>query len=362
MRTFCIPTEMSCGGFEILIEYILKQGFNNILILTSKSINQIDEVSIFLKQLSLIVDLQIFGKVKPNAPTEDLDFVIKNYIKPSVILAIGGGSVIDSAKALSLCWFDTSINVSNYINKSFDFPDTQIPLIVVPTTAGSGSELSHSAIVYDSLNSIKGGIRSHKMAPRFILINENLYKYANIKFRTEVGFDCLSHAIETYVSKQSNEIVKYQSVNAIVNTLKHLPDSLFDSKQSILTMALTSSFMGVNLANSTTCLPHRIQYALAPYTNASHAVGIIALYKGWLEVIKNTDEFISLNNNLMKQDIDLIYEINLLKIKLNIDYTLDYIGIKHENFNDIVNAVTGNLTVDPCYISKDTIFEILNKS
>lgn len=313
MKGYGILSKLNSGNFDILLNYIKINRFDRVLILSSKSIILLNEVNKFVVDIKEIVEVEIFSNIRPNAPTIDLDIIVKKYKRPSLIIGIGGGSVLDSAKALSVGWGGIDTCFSAYLNGSAKIQSKKITMVAVPTTAGTGSELSYGAILYDEVNNFKGGIRSQLMVPELVLIYPELYKYANYKLKAEVGFDCLSHAIETYLSRQSNDFVKYQSVIAIVNVFKNLNKSINNDLNSIKSMALTSTFMGVNLANSTTCLPHRIQYALGPLSNSSHAVGIIILYKGWLENISKTNEFDNLSKTLLDFDIDLIVEISKLK-------------------------------------------------
>jgi alcohol dehydrogenase class IV len=362
MKGYGIFSKLNSGNFDIILNYIKTNKFDRVLILSSKSIVLLNEVNQFIIDLNDITEVEIFSNIRPNAPTSDLDIIVKTYVRPSLIIGIGGGSVLDSAKALSVGWGGIDTCFSAYLNGSAKLYSNKITMVAVPTTAGTGSELSYGAILYDEINNFKGGIRSQLMVPELVLIYPELYKHLQFKSKAEVGFDCLSHAIETFLSRQSNDFVKYQSIYAIVNIFKNLYKSINNDLNSIKSMALTSSFMGVNLAQSTTCLPHRIQYALGPLSNSSHAVGIIILYKGWLEIVSKTSEFNNLSKILSDFNIDLMFEISNLKNKLDINYSLFDLGVTEMDFDYLIKNTKGNLGDDPSYVSNETIFKILHNS
>jgi alcohol dehydrogenase class IV len=198
-----------------------------------------------------------------------------------------------------------------------------------------------------------------------VLIDAKLHHACPLKLKAEVGFDCLTHAVETYISRKSNALVKIQSVSCINTIFDHLPKACMD--QSLYDMekvAISSALMGINLAYSSTCLPHRIQYVIGPLTRTSHAQGLIALYKGWIpHLIENrTAEFGELARDLGIDAFGLYDKINNLKKILNIEYSLADLGLKDNQLEAISGEVSGNLSTDPSYRDRGSIVNILKQS
>jgi alcohol dehydrogenase class IV len=361
MIEYKFTTGIIFDRLQILLEELKRRKAKSLLIISSPSVIEIPEVKNFTEAVSKNYHLSIFSNVRPDAPIGYLDQIISESTKPDVIIGIGGGSVIDSSKALSLGWQGSTVTELFYKLKTI--PTNNIPVIAVPTTAGTGAELSYGAILYDAQTKKKDGIRGSILQPTIALIDVELYTYAPQLLMAEVGFDCLTHAIETYVSVASSELVKYQSVAAINVVLQHLYDATFGSTEALGKVALAAAIMGQNLALSSTCLPHRIQYSLGPKTQTSHAKGLIALYKGWLFEIESTNVFNKLATDLgFQSGSQFIQAITELKSRLNINYTLSSFGVSQADIGIIADDVTGNLHNDPSYESKQTILNILLNS
>ena len=337
----------------------------NILVVSSKTVWEQSYLKEVIERLPTNYSVKVYTHIKPNAPFRDIQMVIdefkeKNY--PDTIIAIGGGSIIDSAKALSVSF--QNISIGDLFYKIKPMPTSSVKLIAIPTTAGTGAELSFGAIIYDDVNKVKGGIRGEIIQPNVVLIDAELYKTAPRKLISEVGFDCLTHAIETYISLKSDPIIRYQSVAAIKTVFTFLPNAVDGDLNALKNMAIASSMMGINLAYSSTCLPHRIQYIIGPLTNTSHAQGLIALYKGWMKLIAENKSKSGLNN--LEYDlgggVNLVDKIHKLKEDLNINYSISTLGVNESQIEHIAEKTTGSVQNDPIYKSNETIIKILKES
>lgn len=354
------PESLIVGSLLALDNHPIFTLSKTVLVVSSTTVAKNEKIKTFIQNISEKYHVDVFTEIKPDAPIDILDALVSNITKPDVIVAIGGGSVIDSAKALSVAWNQASILDLFY--KKAEIGDTKIPTIAVPTTAGTGAELSFGAILYDKANKFKSGLRGSILRPNLAFIDVDLYATAPPKLIAEVGFDCLTHAIETYLSTASTPMVRYQSVAAIQTVFQNLVAAYKGDRGALEKVAIAAALMGINLAESTTCLPHRIQYALGPKTDTSHAQGLIMLYKGWLNSIDSTSAFAELASDLDLTISELKSKIQHLKTLLNIDYSLSDYGVTEESIFEIANDVTGNMANDPCFKSKETIITILRNS
>ena len=336
----------------------------NILIVCSKTVWNKSYLKDIINNISEKYKIKVYTHVRPNAPFTDLQKILdeNSNSKPTSIIAIGGGSVIDACKALSVSFSKASI--SDLFYKKVAIPKTSIQLIAIPTTAGTGAELSFGAIIYDDVNCVKGGLRGEIIQPNVVFIDAKLYQTAPKKLIAEVGFDCLTHAIETYISVKSCGVTEYQSLSAIKTVLECLPKAVNGEIDGMKQMSIASAMMGINLAYSSTCLPHRIQYIIGPLTNTSHAQGLIALYKGWLPLISQNKLKSKLNQLEIDLGgkIDLVDEINQLKEDLNLDYSITSLGVKQNQIEKIAMETNGSLKNDPIFQDKKTIIKILEKA
>ncbi|MEO9476966.1 MAG: iron-containing alcohol dehydrogenase [Cyclobacteriaceae bacterium] len=361
MMVYNIEPEVHFGSIEEL-PGIISGKFVNILLLTSPTIYKyIRKTSFFDLSNELGLKVECYSDIKPNAPLDMLDWIKNTYKKPDLLLAIGGGSTIDSAKALSVTWGKD--NIYDHFYKKTKKVESKIFNIAVPTTAGTGAELSYGAILEDTSNNQKGGLRGKVLQPNKVFIDIDLYRLAPVRLKAETGFDCLTHAIETYLSIKASPLVKYQSVAAIQEIFRSLPDAVQHSDSSgLLNMAMASCMMGVNLAKSSTCLPHRIQYVIGPLTDTSHAQGLVMLYKGWIPVISQTESFKELEIELGWRRGELSARILELKKSLGLTYTLSDFGITISQVDQIAAKVSGSVENDPCFTGVSTIETIIRNS
>lgn len=348
--------------------YEVVQQFNlgkEVLVLVSNTILKKFKLQLVFDELGKESNLYIYNHIRPDAPFEDLDVVIEEIGEKKIdaIIAIGGGSVIDAAKALSVSF--EGVDYKDLFYKKSEIPNKKIRVLAIPTTAGTGAELSFGAIIYDNVNLVKGGLRGEIIQPDDVLIDSNFHNACPFKLKAEVGFDCLTHAVETYISRKSSPLVKIQSISCIKNVFEHLiPACKKNDINAMEKIAISSALMGINLAFSSTCLPHRIQYIIGPLTKTSHAQGLIALYKGWLKHLNDVNlvEFNNLALDLGMSTKEFLAQIQHLKKELNIDYTISDLGIKRDKIKQIAEDVTGNVSADPSYKDLNSIINILTNS
>lgn len=338
---------------------------DNILVLASKTVWKNFKLDELFGSLGVDRQFEMFDHIRPDAPFSDLDGVIqaRDKNRPSSIIAIGGGSIIDAAKALSVAFEGNEFRDIFY--KRRPMPENKIPVLAIPTTAGTGAELSFGAIIFDDINGIKGGLRGPILQPDWVLIDARLHNACPKKLKAEVGFDCLTHAVETYISRQHNKLVRYHSVACIRDVFRYLvPACIGKDLGAMEKLAINAALMGINLAYSSTCLPHRIQYVIGPITQTSHAQGLIALYKGWLPHLAASEipDFKELCTELEMSRETFLYQVQQLRERLKIDYNLSGLGISKYQLGTICEQVTGNMEADPSYRGPDSIKQILKLS
>jgi len=159
-------------------------------------------------------------------------------------------------------------------------PGKVLPLVAIPTTAGTGSELSKAAIITDESRKIKKGIRGAALYPKVAIVDSVFTESVPYNITMETGFDVLAHGLESYISKSASPYTEMQSEQAlrIVGTyLPALAENLQD-REAREKMSFASMIMGINLGHASTCLPHRMQYHLGAHTDTSHGAGLEALF------------------------------------------------------------------------------------
>lgn len=262
------------------------------------------------------------------------------------VTGIGGGSILDAAKVLAI-----------QVSKLSDFSEGSdvLPIITIPTTAGTGSETSKGAVVKQG--GMKRTIRSEKILPTMAIVDPRLSQSLPWDLTLYTGFDALTHTIETFMSKKSTPFSRMVSEQTIKDLFSYLPKAKkeFEEEGEISLpvrgkLSFVAMLQGINLAHSSTCIPHRIQYALSTLSEATHAQGLASIYRAWLRVANpNIGGF-------AHQDI-----IRLMD-DLGVTIRLSDIGINKGDIDGIMRKIEGNLELDPCYLGEKTIRDILEGS
>lgn len=274
------------------------------------------------------------------------------------VIGFGGGSAMDAAKAIAAgAASDTTVTE---MFRDGTEPEAVLPVIAIPTTAGTGSELSKAAILTDKQGVKKGGLRGDKLYPDIAVVDSEFTETVPYKTTMETGFDVLAHAIESYVSKKASafsEMLSEYAIKEAGKSLKRLVENLEDI-EARERMSYCSMIMGINLGNTGTALPHRLQYPIGAHTNSSHGAGLAAMYPAWIKhEAKYSEEKIRKIYDLL--DIDNVEELLGL---MGISRKLSELGVKQDTIERMTEEVTGSIENDPASQEKDIIKQIYMES
>jgi len=198
---------------------------------------------------------------------------IKNF-KPDLFLAIGGGAVIDYAKIVNVV--DIRDDLAELIvNYKYPFNKKYTKLAVIPTTAGSGAEVTSNAVIY--VDGIKHSFESELLLPdHFFLVPEFLISAPN-KIKASAGFDAIAQALESLVSRKSNDkSVEYASKSLRVSVNSFISFINDPNMKNATEMSIASNLAGKAISISKTTAPHATSYPFTSLFNISHghAVGL----------------------------------------------------------------------------------------
>jgi alcohol dehydrogenase class IV len=203
-----------------------------------------------------------------------------------VVVGLGGGSAIDAAKAIAVGVAHGPVGplVGTTVPASLQV----LPVVAVPTTAGSGSEVTRGATLTDVPRGLKAGIRGSALFPRVALIDPDLLATVPAAVAAGSGFDALAHAVEGFVARRADPVSSALAQHAIGLLAAWLPRVAAGerSPQAREAMALAALLGGFNVATAGTCLPHRMQQAMGsvPRLDVSHGRGLALLYPAWLRL------------------------------------------------------------------------------
>ena len=280
-----------CGTLGDIGNLASRLGDKALLVTGRSSMRQLGVMDRVKKLLKVSgVDSVDFEAITPNPDIrivqEGVNIGRKNNI--NLIIALGGGSAIDAGKAIAAA-VRSPFTIKELFHKKngAEVTEDALPVLAVPTTAGTGSELSKGAILNDEEEKSKGGLRSEYIIPRIALVDPELTLSLSEFMTAETGFDAFTHAFETFFSKAANLMTRMHSETSLRLVGKYLPIAMENGRDINARehLAFASMLMGYNLAYSSTCLPHRLQYPLAVNTGASHGCGLSTLYPAWLGML-----------------------------------------------------------------------------
>lgn len=218
---------------------------------------------------------------------------IDKFKNIDLVVAIGGGSVIDIAKAINAIISQDSDMVYPYDVNSFLIKKTGKPLVAIPTTSGTGSEATRFATIYSGM--VKHSLNSMFILPDYIILDHNLTKNTPKYIIACTAMDALCHAIESCLSinstKESDEYAK-KSLELILQNILQVVNNPSDENRKDMMQASYLSGKAINITETT--MSHAISYPITSHFNVSHGHAV-ALTIG--EVLQYNDNIIEVDCN-----------------------------------------------------------------
>jgi len=201
----------------------------------------------------------------------------------SLVIGIGGGSSLDTAKAVAMLTLNKG-KVGNYVGLDL-VPNPGLPTILVPTTAGTGSEVTFTAVFTNRAAKTKGGINSRFLYPTVALLDPELTLSLPPQVTAQTGMDALTHAMEAYTSNKANPISDMVAEKAISLIGRFLRKAVKNGKdlEAREGMLLGSLLAGMALANAGVGAVHAMAYPLGALFNITHGLANAVLLPYILE-------------------------------------------------------------------------------
>ena len=363
------------NSIEDIIKFISDTSFKRIFILCGKKSFVTSGAENLFKKIITDKETKLFYKKSELPILRELIEIIndlKNF-KPDLILAVGGGAVIDYAKIANVV--DVREDLADLIiNYSYPFKRKYTKLAVIPTTAGSGAEVTSNAVIY--VDGIKHSFESELLIPdNFFLIPEFLISAPN-KIKASAGFDAIAQALESLVSKKSNEqSIEYSSkslkisVNSFISFVKN------PNMENATEMSIASNLAGKAISISKTTAPHAASYPFTSLFDISHGHAVSLFFEIFFKF--NYDNLDKSETSFdLKKRFNLIFnlfdvpnindfnsKISLIKKQayLEDDLTKLNIDIKKSSENIIKSINLLRLGNNPVKIDGKDIYEIISK-
>lgn len=307
------------------------------------------------------IDYVLFGGVTPNPEVHfvrEAKKIAKEY-EVDLILAIGGGSVIDVAKAVAVAFYHDGDELD--FNRRLLMPTKALPVGVILTHASAGSEMSTSCVISDAKNTFKQGFHSELNRPLFAITNPEL-TYSLSPYQTAVGIvDSFMHTLERYFGvsepiELSDRFAEGLFITLVQSAKQIMVDIEDELARANIMLASTFSHNHVTGLGKKISMPaHALEHALsALYPEIAHGHGLAIIYPAWLRfnferLLPKLDQFartvFGLNYKDKRKNAEAgINELSELFSDLGLSLSLRSVGVKEDDIDILANIVTDNGT------------------
>jgi acetaldehyde dehydrogenase/alcohol dehydrogenase len=307
-----------------------------------------------------------------------------NAYKPDVIIAVGGGSAMDAAKIMWVlyehpeCDFeDMAMRFSDIMKRIYKFPKMgeKAYFIAVPTSAGTGSEVTPFAVITDGKTGIKYPLADYELLPKMAIVDADMMMNAPKGLTAASGIEAVTHALEAYVSVMATDYTDGLAIRALQIIFEYLPQAYNDGNKNIKArekMADAATLAGMAFANAFLGVCHSMAHKLGAYHHIPHGVsnallieevirfnatekpvkmGTFSAYEypkakeRYAEIAKALGVSGQNNDELIE---GLIAKINALKELIGIKKNIAEYGVEEEKFFATLDEMTENAFDDQC--------------
>ena len=263
-----------------------------------------------------------FDKFKTNPRLEEAFSGIEliRNVNPELIIAVGGGSVIDMGKIITILASQSNDDLLSFVKNSELISNVGLPLIAIPTTIGTGSETTHFAVVY--VDKIKYSVEGHLLKPDYFFLVPEFVVKALKPIKSSSGFDCISQSMESLISKKSSQVsLKYAKKSLSLSLESFLSFLNKPNKNNSINMSLAANLSGKAISISKTTGPHAISYPFTAHYGISHGHAVSLTLEKFLKFNFKNIKYSRCNFDLKKR-YDLLFKLTKTK---NIDELCKFI-------------------------------------
>lgn len=361
------------GCAEQLYRQLPMLGFDRALLVTDEVLHSIGAVDGVKQALTGAgVQFAIYDGVRPDPSFEQVQAGVATgrEIGATAVVAVGGGSVLDAAKLMSLLSANDS-TLEQFAKPKFG-RKAGWPLVAIPTTAGTGSEVTPIAVITDPDTHQKTPVADGAMVPVHVALDAGLMRGMPPGITAATGMDALTHAVESFLSKASDDETERLAVSAVRLIFQHLPRAVAngDDMDSRDAMALAAFYAGSAFSRTSVGYAHAIAHQLGricgtPHGNAN-AMVLPEVLEAYGDCVHGRLAELSRRAGFNGQGDDALVAGQFIQHIIDLRRTLDLPllprGLEPAHIADIVqeaDSEAGNLYPVPRYLAMSEISDIV---
>lgn len=343
------------GSRKVLSDEISKRGYKKALVVTDKEMVKVGIASKITDLLdSNNISYEIFNDVVPNPTINNVKKGLKKANKYHVdfIIAVGGGSVIDTAKAIGIIVSNPEYRDVKSLCGIVDTKYKSLPIIAIPTTAGTAAEVTINYVITDEEEKTKMVCIDPNDIPVLSIVDTELMAGMPASLAASTGMDALTQAIECYITKGHNEMSDMFALKAINLIYTNLEKSINKEQDAMEKMALAQYIAGLGFSNVGLGIVHSMAHQLGALYNTLDGVANAIILPFALEYngVECKDRFVDIAY-AMGLDVDsadvvslVVDSIKELNSRLNIPKSIKEVGAKKED----IPLLAKKALEDPC--------------
>jgi alcohol dehydrogenase len=352
------------GRFQEIRQIVDDLKGKKIFLVTSKHFAKkyglLDKLTDYLKGIAL----EIYAEIEENPSIETVDrgAVKCKETMSDLVIGLGGGSALDAGKAIAMLQKNSG-SIREYLDQERVCQTKGLPIITIPTTSGTGSEVTPFTVIFHPTKKAKPAIAPPENFPDVALVDPELTMTMPFEVSGSTGLDALCQAVEGFWSTQANPVTRSLAFRAIKLAMENLESACFKKDQeSVLNMALASHLTGIEMSNIGNTAIHPLSYPITIDYGISHgfacAIFLPEVIRFNASAIK--DRFRDLLTLLNLTSVEAFADqVDFLIEKLRAPRRLSKLGVRAENIPGIVKRGMGRSTAwNPRPMTEEDIIQI----
>lgn len=303
----------------------------------------------------------VYSGIKKNPDTGDVIGGLNKMreFKPDLLIAVGGGSPMDAAKVMALMYENPEINFDNVLTVSLPEKRNQLKFVAIPSTSGTGSEVTRAAVITFHKSQIKIGIKTPAFIPDVAILDSDLAMTMPDNIVAETGMDAMTHAVECYINHNLDAFAECMAKGAVEGLFRYLPISYQErTSESREKVHYYQCIAGIAFDNVGLGMAHGISHAIGGMFNLGHGL-TNAIVLPYILEYNAQDETVKAKLSRLARSInqpDFITAIRKLNEILNIPCSFEAAGISQQEFIEnidilVQNSLKGATRVNPVKVT-----------
>ena len=347
------------GARSVLAEEINNRKYKKVLVVTDKALYEIGVTEKVLEVLDNTgIEYEVFSEIKPNPTVKNVLDGLKvcKEFGADVLVAVGGGSSIDTAKAIGIIATNEEFSDVVSLEGVADTKNRALPIIALPTTAGTAAEVTINYVITDEETKTKMVCVDPHDIPILAIVDSELMASMPKSLAAATGMDALTHAIEGYITRSAWELSDMFHLRAIQNIFKYLPDAVNKKDENAIEqMALAQYVAGMGFSNVGLGIVHSMAHQLGAVYDTPHGIAnaillpFVMKFNGEVCFERFREILIALGEpakNMSKEGIiyTMVEKIKKLSAEVGITQTVSDVGGRKEDLEMLAKKALN----DPC--------------